>query len=90
MFAACSCACSQARTRELVRARKQAVPHANISERVLERVAQLAGDMERARQWYFNYPHPEFVGHTAEAAVANGREADVLRLLDMYEAGPAG
>lgn len=64
--------------------------HADISEKVLERAAQLTGDMEAARQWYFNCVHHELDGQTAHAAVASGREADVLTLLDMYEAGPLG
>ncbi|WP_299793032.1 hypothetical protein [Ramlibacter sp.] len=90
-FEPCFCACSLARTAESPAGKHgQAVTHAHISETVLERAAQLAGDMARARHWYFNCPLPEFGGQTAEAAVANGREADVLDLLDMYEAGPLG
>ena len=64
--------------------------HENVSKRVVERAAQIAGDLARARHWYFNCPLAEFAGQTAEAAVANGREADVLALLDMYEAGSLG
>lgn len=48
------------------------------------------GDAEKAKRWYFDYPLPEFDGQAPSAVVANGREEDVLRLLDMYESGASG
>jgi hypothetical protein len=50
----------------------------------------MTGDVEKAKQWYFNYPLPEFDGQTPQVAVANGREAEVLCLLEMYDAGSLG
>lgn len=64
--------------------------HGNVSEKVLAQATLMAGDPEKAKQWYFNYPLPEFDGQTAEAAVAHGREAEVLCLLEMYDAGSLG
>lgn len=63
----------------------------NISEKVMALAVRLAaGDVEKAKRWYFDYPLREFDGETASAVVANGREEDVLRLLDMYDAGASG
>lgn len=63
----------------------------DISEKVIALAVTLAAcDTERAKRWYFEYPLPEFDGQTASAVVANGREDDVLRLLDMYDAGATG
>ena len=63
----------------------------SISEKVLVEATRLAsGDTSKARQWYFDEPLPEFAHQTAATVVAQGREADVLRLLEMYEAGFLG
>jgi hypothetical protein len=63
----------------------------NISEKVMAVAVHLAaGDAKKANRWYFDYPLPEFDGQTASAVVANGREEDVLRLLDMYDSGASG
>lgn len=64
--------------------------HETVPQKVLTQATLMAGDVERAKEWYFNYPLPEFDGQTAEAAVARGREAEVLRLLEMYDAGSLG
>lgn len=62
-----------------------------LSEKVLLEAARLnGGDTAKARHWYFKEPLREFGGQTAATVVAEGREADVLRLLEMYEAGSAG
>lgn len=62
-----------------------------ISEKVLAEATRLArGDSAKAREWYFNYQLRELDGLTAAAAVMQGREADVLLLLEFYEAGPLG
>jgi len=63
----------------------------NISEKVLAEAAKLAGgDVAKARRWYFEQPLPEFERQTPATLVARGREADVLRLLEVYEAGFLG
>lgn len=59
-------------------------------ERSRRRRRGLLADVEKAKQWYFNDPLPEFDGQTAEAVVAHGREAEVLQLLEMYDAGSVG
>ncbi len=48
------------------------------------------GDLERVRRWYQEEHLREFDGKTAEELVAGGRVDDVLRLIESYEAGPAG
>jgi hypothetical protein len=63
---------------------------ADASHEILAQAARIFGDVERAKEWYFNYPIPEFGGQTAHAAVAHGREAEVLCLLEMYDAGSLG
>lgn len=61
------------------------------SEKVLLEAAQLnGGDTSKALEWYFKEPLREFGGQTAATAVNQGREADVLRLLEMYEAAASG
>lgn len=61
------------------------------SEKVLaEAVRLMRGDTSKAMKWYFEEPLPEFDRQTAAVVVAQGREADVLRLLEMYEAGFLG
>jgi hypothetical protein len=63
----------------------------NVSEKVLAQVTELnGGDTVRATKWYFEQRLPEFGGLTPAQAVAHGREADVLRLLEMYDAGFLG
>jgi hypothetical protein len=64
---------------------------ADASEKVLSEVTRLAGgDVAKGRRWYFETPLPEFDQQTPAALVAAGREADVLRLLEVYEAGFLG
>jgi hypothetical protein len=69
---------------------RKPIMQADASHKVLAQAATIFGDIERAKEWYFNYPLPEFGGQTAEAAVAYGREAEVLCLLEMYDAGSLG
>jgi hypothetical protein len=61
------------------------------SEKVLLEAARLnGGNTSKALEWYFEEPLREFGGQTAATVVSQGREADVLRLLEMYEAGASG
>lgn len=63
----------------------------SISERVLAEATRLAGgDAQRARHWYFEVALPEFDGLSAAAVVEQGRESDLLHLLELYEAGSLG
>lgn len=58
--------------------------------RVLGAATELSEDVETARTWLQTQPLREFDGKTAAEAVRAGRAADVLRLLEIYWAGPAG
>jgi hypothetical protein len=58
--------------------------------RVLDAAIELTGDVEKARTWLQTEPLREFDGKTAAEAVLAGRAADVLRLIEIYWAGPAG
>ena len=59
--------------------------------RVIAVAAELfGGDSLKAQIWFRSAPLREFEGKTAEAVVRDGRGQDVIRLLEMYEAGPAG
>jgi hypothetical protein len=58
---------------------------------VLAAVCELTGgDAAKARDWYEREHLPAFDGATAKQLVAAGRAKDVLRLLEIYDAGPAG
>jgi len=48
------------------------------------------GDLEAAILWYRNEPLAPFNYKTAESLVAEGRAADVLSLLESFQAGFAG
>jgi hypothetical protein len=48
------------------------------------------GDRGRAEHWFKNQPLAEFDGKTAAELVADGRGADVLRLISTIEAGCLG
>lgn len=48
------------------------------------------GDIEKAIFWFKNEPLREFEYKTPETVVADGRADDVIKLLEMYEAGAAG
>lgn len=64
---------------------------ANVSEKVLAQATALSGgDATKARHGYFEERLTEFDGLTAAQAVAQGRESDVLRLLEMYDVGFSG
>ncbi len=47
-------------------------------------------DLARAIRWYRHEPLAPFDFKTAETLVAEGRADDVVRLIESYEAGPAG
>ncbi|MDQ0083769.1 hypothetical protein J2W35_004135 [Variovorax boronicumulans] len=48
------------------------------------------GDLEAAILWYRNEPVALFDCRTAESLVAEGRAADVLHLLESFQAGFIG
>ncbi|MGJ7565971.1 antitoxin Xre/MbcA/ParS toxin-binding domain-containing protein [Variovorax sp. GB1R11] len=48
------------------------------------------GDLEAAILWYRNEPLALFDYRTAESLVAEGRAADVLDLLESFQAGFVG
>ncbi|MGQ3052403.1 hypothetical protein D3C87_1869650 [compost metagenome] len=48
------------------------------------------GDLEAAILWYRNEPLALFDCRTAESLVAEGRAADVLHLLESFQAGFIG
>lgn len=48
------------------------------------------GDLEAAILWYRNEPLALFDCKTAESLVAEGRAADVLHLLESFQAGFVG
>jgi hypothetical protein len=48
------------------------------------------GDIEAAILWYRNEPLALFDYRTAESLVAEGRAADVLNLLESFQAGFTG
>ncbi len=48
------------------------------------------GERAKAEQWFHTLALPEFAGQTAAQAVNNGRGADVLRLLELYDLGSLG
>ena len=65
--------------------------HIRQNIRVLKAVYDLnGGDMQKALAWFKNEPIREFDYKTAETVVAEGRADDVIKLLEMYEAGAAG
>ncbi len=65
--------------------------HIRQNIRVLKAVYDLnGGDVQKAIVWYKNEPIREFEYKTAETVVAEGRADDVIKLLEMYEAGAAG
>ncbi|MGJ7558536.1 DUF2384 domain-containing protein [Variovorax sp. RB3P1] len=65
--------------------------HIRTSVRVLAAVtAVLDGDLQAAIFWYRNEPLAPFVYKTAETLVVEGRAADVLHLLESFQAGFVG
>lgn len=59
--------------------------------RVIERATALAGgNALKAWTWFRSAPIPELDGKTAELLVEEGRVEDVIRLLEIYDAGAAG
>lgn len=59
--------------------------------RVLTAAFDAAGhDAAKALQWFRNEPLAPFEYKTAEQLVSEGREDDVMRLIDSYSAGAAG
>jgi hypothetical protein len=65
--------------------------HIRQNVRVLKAVYDINGqDMEKALVWFKNEPLREFDYKTPETVVAEGRADDVIKLLEMYEAGATG
>ena len=65
------------------------------STRTIQKVLAAAtavagGDLEAAILWYRNEPLALFDCKTAESLVAEGRAADVLNLLESFQAGFVG
>jgi hypothetical protein len=65
------------------------------STRLIQQVLAAAtvvsgGDLEAAVLWYRNEPLAPFDSRTAEMLVAEGRAADVLNLLESFQAGFVG
>ncbi len=50
----------------------------------------VSGDADLAEKWFRNHPIDAFQGKTANQLVLEGRANDVLRYLEMLEAGPLG
>lgn len=65
--------------------------HIRQNLRVLKAVFDInGGDLEKALVWFKNEPIREFDYRTPEAVVADGRADDVIKLLEMYDAGATG
>lgn len=65
--------------------------HIRQNIRVLKAVYDLnGGDIEKALVWFKNEPIREFDYKTPEMVVAEGRADDVIKLLEMYDAGATG
>lgn len=65
--------------------------HIRDNIRVLRAAYDLSGgDLNKAKVWFKNEPLPEFDYKTPETLVAEGHADDVIRLIEMYEAGAAG
>jgi hypothetical protein len=65
--------------------------HIRQNVRVLKAMYDLnGGDLPKALMWFKNEPLREFGYKTGETLVAEGRADDVIKLLEMYEAGAAG
>lgn len=65
--------------------------HIRMSLQVLAAVAATSGDdLQAAIFWYRNEPLAPFDYRTAESLVAEGRAADVLNLLESFQAGFVG
>ena len=60
------------------------------SERIIERAAQVSGSCERARIWFHQQRIEAFGGMTPAEVAAAGRGPDVIRYIEMLEAGPLG
>jgi hypothetical protein len=58
--------------------------------RVLAAAVTFMGDRDRATVWYRTQGIAEFNGKTAEHLVTEGRESDVLKYLEMLDAGACG
>lgn len=65
--------------------------HIRQNIRVLKAVFDLnGGDLQKALVWFKNEPIREFDYKTPEMVVAEGRADDVIKLLEMYDAGATG
>lgn len=61
-----------------------------IQQVVAAATAVSGGDLEAAILWYRNEPLAPFDYKTSESLVAEGRAADVLDLLESFQAGFVG
>lgn len=62
----------------------------NVDRVIILATALVGGNRLKAWTWFRSTPLPEFGGKTAETLVQEGRVQEVISLLEMYEAGPAG
>jgi hypothetical protein len=63
----------------------------DLQDRVLATALHIAGgDASKADRWYREARLAEFNGKTPLQLIAEGRGADLLQLLETYEAGPLG
>jgi uncharacterized protein (DUF2384 family) len=60
------------------------------SVRVLAAASQVSGSANAATFWFRNQPIAEFNYQTPDTLVSDGRTDDLLRYLEILEAGPAG
>jgi hypothetical protein len=58
--------------------------------RVLAATVAFTGDRDRATAWYRAQGIAEFNGKTAEHLAAEGRESEVLKYIEMLDAGACG
>ena len=65
-------------------------PIRTIQQVLAAATAVSGGDLEAAMLWYRNEPLALFDCRTAESLVAEGRAADVLKLLESFQAGFIG
>ena len=60
------------------------------SLRVLAAATDLSGSPSKAAFWFRNHPISDFGFKTAEVLVSEGKVEEVLKYIEMLDAGPAG
>lgn len=65
--------------------------HEDEAQAIIALIGRLnSGDLDRARQWYFNEPLLELGGQTADHYVRTGNAASVRRYVANLSAGSTG